>query len=734
MVSLQVPRKRQSTLPPVVHSVRQNAKRQLAELLQSLFNNTDDALFEMADRSRNEADAHMYFESMRQIRLHRKQIASEFMVEFYQGFDRVFLADNESGGLELESDDLSLVQQDDLELSVAVAGIASKVTSQFSLPIMQLTKRLDHLAKEATVTERLNPLGPERLSQAFVYATHGLNVEIKVRIILLKLFERFVMECLGPTYEQANALLSKAGVLPDLSKVMRKGAVNRPAAKDAGVTPKPAPAAPPAPGDRATIPGSPGGGLGAGNFGVIQGLLARARGGTASPGPLSGGELLSTPQLVTVLSDVQTEHYAQPLDIESVPPVLDLRQVVVSQRADAGVNQADDDAMNFVGMLFDYILNDRNLAIPMKALIGRLQIPIVKLAIIDKSFFEKSSHPARQLLNALSSAGIGWSSATELKRDALYNKIESIVLRVMNGFQDDPNIFTELLDELRKFTKQDERKRKLVEQRVKDTETGKARTVAAKETVQTFINHKASGLRLPAAVGRFVSDTWSKVLVYACLTEGTGSALWECQTGALDDLLWCLQPLESSQEIVERDAKIGPLLTALDAGMQHLQVAENERNEVIALIRAELNRISASDRAYLEDDATPALDESYEELGEIILTAPHERAQTETVADAEPQYVAEIDALSEGVWVEATRDDGDRIRCKLAAIIEPGDRYVFVNRRGMKVLEKSKLGLAAALRDKRLTILEEAQVFDRALQAVIGNLRTMQRTPQPAAE
>ena len=118
-----------------------------------------------------------------------------------------------------------------------------------------------------------------------------------------------------------------------------------------------------------------------------------------------------------------------------MPPVLDLRQVVAIKakqapgQSNAGMAQADDDAVNFVGMLFDYILNDRNLAIPMKALIGRLQIPIVKLAVIDKSFFEKSGHPARQLLNELSSAGIGWSEGVELKRDALYNKVESIVLR-----------------------------------------------------------------------------------------------------------------------------------------------------------------------------------------------------------------------------------------------------------------------------------------------------------------
>ena len=55
-------------------------------------------------------------------------------------------------------------------------------------------------------------------------------------------------------------------------------------------------------------------------------------------------------------------------------------------------------------------------------------------------------------------------------------------------------------------------------------------------------------------------------------------------------------------------------------------------------------------------------------------------------------------------------------------------RYVFVNRRGMKVAERSRRGLAVELKRKSLTILAESQVFDRALQAVIGNLRQMHRS------
>ena len=46
-----------SLMPPVLHTLRQGIKPQLAELLQGLFDNSDDALFEMADHYQKSLEA-----------------------------------------------------------------------------------------------------------------------------------------------------------------------------------------------------------------------------------------------------------------------------------------------------------------------------------------------------------------------------------------------------------------------------------------------------------------------------------------------------------------------------------------------------------------------------------------------------------------------------------------------------------------------------------------------------
>jgi hypothetical protein len=460
-------------------------------------------------------------------------------------------------------------------------------------------------------------------------------------------------------------------------------------------------------------------------------LLAGLRGTDTAAS--RAGSVIATPELLKLLSTVQSESGHQHLSIEEVPPLIDLRQVVVSRARDVtgeAMNQlgrADEDVVNFIGMLFDYILNDRNLAIPMKALIARLQIPIVKLAILDKSFFDRSSHPARQLLNELSSAGIGWSSAAELKRDAVYDKIESVVIRVLNGFSDSPQIFQELLDELREFRTRDTARNARMEQRVKDNESGRARTLTAKQEVQRVINQKASGLRLPRQLGRFLSDVWSRVMVYVSVREGAGSASWEALMATLDDLLWTLQPLDDLHQIDQRDELRDNLLGRLSAGMNLIKLNDTEQQQWSTLIGEQLEEVSSNDRAFLEDDEVPRSMDVFPEMEEIVLAAPHEVTDSYQGAAPAPDFVEKINRLTEGSWVEVSQPDDSVLRCKLAAIVKPGDRYVFVNRRGMKVAEKTRMELARELQDERLVMLNDSQVFDRALQAVIGNLRQIQK-------
>lgn len=87
----------------------------------------------------------------------------------------------------------------------------------------------------------------------------------------------------------------------------------------------------------------------------------------------------------------------------------------------------------------------------------------------------------------------------------------------------------------------------------------------------------------------------------------------------------------------------------------------------------------------------------------------------------------QLEQLRLGSWVAFQEDDEHSLRCKLAAIIEATGKYVFVDRTGMKVLERSRVDLALEFRRGAVRALDDTLLFDRALESVLGNLRRLNR-------
>jgi len=121
----------------------------------------------------------------------------------------------------------------------------------------------------------------------------------------------------------------------------------------------------------------------------------------------------------------------------------------------------------------------------------------------------------------------------------------------------------------------------------------------------------------------------------------------------------------------------------------------------------------------MEDSPEP---EPEEDIPTAHQTAIERQQELEDAAIAE--YVAQIDAIEIGNWVEFNLVNGASFRCKLSAIIEEADCFVFVNRMGLKVIEKTRTDLAHEMRRGRLTVLEQGALIDRALDAVVGSLRS----------
>ena len=238
-------------LPGPLAAVRDRALTYLRVGLSELFDNADDILFEKADRAGSNADQSLFFDAMRLLRLKRHLIEKACC----DGLDKEF-ATLQSGrpavspsSTSFNLDTLTLVQPDALEQTVALDGMVGRVNARNQLGLSHLALRLGSLVG-STVSEASNPLAPDCLVQLFSDSCVPLDLDIKVRLIIFKMFERHVFNSIDSLYADTNGLLKNAGVLPDLkqdgmplrpqspttaSRQPQSGAANTPEGADAQV-------------------------------------------------------------------------------------------------------------------------------------------------------------------------------------------------------------------------------------------------------------------------------------------------------------------------------------------------------------------------------------------------------------------------------------------------------------------------------------------------------------------
>ena len=709
-------------VPAILHQVRDKSAQQLRHGLQELFDNADDTLFEMADRASNGVEQNLLFEAMRDLRLKRKNIERGFLEHFLEAF--VSLTDSTQTALPqaLDLPACTAPTGDDLERRVAVDAMVNKVLNRDGFALDQLTARLSMLLGKKLVAQH-NPLGPAMLCEYFMQAARDLGVEIKVKLIILKLFERYLLSDADQLYAEANQLLMATGILPDLKPAPARRVTDR---AQASVNADPA----------ETL-------VRAGAtqiddsvqevFAALQELVAHAR---ASATPMleanAQAQPISTRDLLRLLSHLQqyvpTPATQDDFDLRNQLELLLTRVSVKSGKARV-VGVADEDVINLIAMLFECILDDRNVPDSLRALIGRLQIPMLKVAVLDKSFFSRSSHPARRLLNEIASAALGWGECDDHQRDSLYLRTEQVVQRLLNDFVDDPAIFSELLADFLAFTSDERRRSELLEQRTRDAEEGRAKTELARQRVEQALNQVLLGKVLPQRVVAFVRDAWSQVLLLTCLKHGDQSPEWQADVHTLEQLVWSVQLHDEPGASLRLLSLVPGLLKSLRDGLSRCVFDPFATGEFFS----ELEGLHL--QLFERPDQTPTAMSAFGGpqrvlvLEEIVLRSVDE-GPVESISARLPiddPGLLLVDQLKLGSWVEFQEDEENTLRCKLAAIIDATGRYIFVDRTGMKVQERSRTGLALDFNRRTVRALDDTLLFDRALESVIGNLRRLNR-------
>lgn len=747
-------------LGDLLKRVRSIALARLEAAVRSVFDNLDDVLFDLAEKAASNAVQVQYFDGMRELRKSRPLIERRFQEQLQRNFVEFSQSASQSPSASdapaSPTSGLALIGETELEESLAISGMVVKAETRLSRAMYQVNQRLAVISGGAEIAEANSPVGPALVGQAFRLAMIDVDVQLEVKLITYKLFDRYAMTSLDKLYDDVNAELIRAGVLPQGLPSTAVGAGASTSATSYAAAQKEAAAA--AELSSGHIGASARGGveMSVEMFDSLRALLAHRHGAgaTASYSRNEPIAVTNTDELVQLLSTLQSQlnpaYDARATNsdggIDAERLVQQVKNSLMDQvshrygKSVRGVSAADEDTIDLVGMLFEFILSDRNLPAQFQGILGRLQIPYLKVAVLDKHLFAQASHPARRLLDTLARAGLSWSEESDPDH-RLLNKANTVVERILRDFVDDIGIFDSERTDFEHFLDLHRKRADLAEQRAAETARGREKLTVARRLAADEILKRIDGRELPPIIHDVLSRPWANYLVMTLLRHGEDSSEWRNGLRFADELVWSSLPKNTPRD----SDRLQRLLPQLEAALRHglATIASHDDDvhrtldELSTFYQAALAGVPVSLKSMREVVTAPSgsglagaptgsgfASPAPSPVEEAVLAGDSAEAAGEqlTLPEDDPFLIA-ARGLKSGAWFEFVAENGEFERAKLSWISPFTSNFLFVNRRGLKVAERSIATLAMEMREGRAVLLEQAPLFDRALDAVVGRLR-----------
>lgn len=714
------PRVRQ-LLAQVLRLLTPEINRELERLLVTL----EQDVYGQAELARNPALQSGYMDTLRKLRLHRDQFAPAFL----KGLEVALMGIRESASHHDEApeapsyDSLRLVDHNEISEDSVLSAIALRHESRAGLPLLLLGQRFGVLAGAPAFDAASLPVGPQSFGRLLADACSVLQLNLETRLQLYRLHDRQLMAGYTPWVEAINALLDSANVLPELTFVPLRRRRRAPEAGDAARDR--AQAAP----ESATggAPGHPR------NYTAWLGEADRSA-------PVAAEEA----EVLALLRELLAESRTRPEQTASVPPrtalasaevdaalgalqartptaqtprsVPDIRQALLAQsrlqRGQAAtLSGEDNDTFELLNLLYTAIGRELRQGAPSNALLDRLQVPLLRVALQDRAFFVREQHPARQLLNAVAEAGAAWMTEDETDPQ-LNTRLQHAVDHVVTHYDGDATVFDSANQKLQQHLQAMARKAEVSERRHVEAARGRDKLDLAKARATEVIEQAVGGGSLPKFLRTLLDQAWTDVLTLVLLRHGEDSAEWR-------------KHVEATGQIVAVSLLGGPAPDGLAEQVEPALGLVGYHGEEAAAITRQLT--GATDD---NDDPASRTELAIKLKARARLgadTAPRPAA-TEPRNPREQECYEHLRTLPFGTWLEfSTNQQGDMVRRRLAWFSPATGRALFVNQRGQRIDDSTgdldQVARLLAIGQARVVTADRGRLVDRAWQASLAALR-----------
>jgi hypothetical protein len=231
--------------------------------------------------------------------------------------------------------------------------------------------------------------------------------------------------------------------------------------------------------------------------------------------------------------------------------------------------------LDVLAALFDALFDDPKLADAIKAAIARLQIPLLKAAVLDPGFFSDREHPARVLLDTMAAAAAGLGPDVDGEHPVCA-ELRRIATAVQVEFERDPEVFANHTAELETFmARRNHDLQAQAQGYIALAEVQDGRDLAAQMAQRLVGNIVVAAA--PAVIGDFLRREWRQVLEAAWLAEGEDGAVWRDAKSVVPDLLASVQSQPDPEERKRVAMRIPALLQKIRTGLDRIGVSAEAR-------------------------------------------------------------------------------------------------------------------------------------------------------------
>ena len=709
--------------------------------ISTFINTASEYLFQQAEQADDNETQQRFFEIKQILEREEKNLKKQFEKALSALFAVLITPSAQAQTSKKNSSHnniLSLIDNDEIELNVALASMSHRAEADYAEALFALGQRLALLNNGIKLNAENNPFAPPIFCHTFIDCINPLSLDLQSRLILLKLFDRYFLKNLTALYAEVNLHLVNSRVLPNLRYHHRS---------DRPIAPKRRKS------DNAITKESEG--RQSELFEAMRTIIS------AYPAPQNNqATSISVERLIAELSALQSQQLMRFNDAAIIAePIPELPKTN---------NAEQQQAIECVGVLFEHILNDDSLHDTVKSLLSHLHTPLLKLALLDETFLSNPRHDARQLVNQLITAGEYWLTDDISTQNDIYRHMQNVVKKIITDFDHDNSsqIFTQTATEFNTYIEKIERQASITEKRSIQAAQGKEALESGRQKVSALINKKLSDELLPKPIYQLISQPWSAFLSYTLLRHTENSTQWQEAINFIDELLWYIEPKISITEIQRAKNLRSDLNEKLKYGLSSVGLDANE-------IQQHLNSLEICSKLATENaqqqessdglDTTPCSNTSPDKktspaikrppnvsefhiqnqqglaLDAANNTSPAEHqsktsqslTNASTTERASENAIADILSLDFGTWLNWQKPNEAPRRLKLTWYNQKTQNCMLSNSMGQQVAIMSANDIALAMSNGWISIIDsnfKKPFFERMLETVVDRLRIKAQT------